>query len=230
LSGDISDFKRALESNMLTKHQMRWTGPVSVGTPAVEFQLIFDTGSSFFFLADANCRIHPGHNRYDPTKSSTAKSLEKGFRIKYADGSTVVGTRYSDNVTIAHLTVTDQTLGAATQWAPKREIPADGVLGMGLRGLRRYDARTVFETLMDQGQTTSPIFAFKFADEGAELTLGGVNDNLFTGGITYAAVTDEEKWKIVFNCLNVDGQIVLHETTCHVDTVRSKYCLFTLFD
>jgi cathepsin D len=209
---------------------VEWIGPVSVGTPPVEFQVVFDTGSSFFFLADANCRIRPGHNRYDPTKSSTAKSLEKDFRIQYGDRSWVFGMRYNDTVAIGDLTVTEQTLGAATEWALRREITADGVLGMGLRGLSRYNARTVFQTLTDQGQMAYPIFAFKFANKGAELTLGALNRDLFTGDITYAGVTEDDKWKIVFNSLNVDGQIVLHETPCIVDSVCSKYCLLTLLD
>jgi cathepsin D len=231
LSGNISDYKRELKSNPLTMHSgMMWLGTVSVGTPRVKFQVEFDTGSSGFFLAGENCRPLPGHNRYNPTKSDTAKSLRKFFRTRFGDGSTVFGTQYIDTVTIAGLTVTEQALGAATQWALSYESPADGLMGMGFRDVSRYNARTVFETLMQQGQTTSPIFAFKFANEGAELTLGGVKDDLYTGGITYAQVTDENKWRIVCNFLHVDGQTILQETPCLVDSVCSKYCFLTLLD
>jgi hypothetical protein len=142
----------------------------------------------------------------------------------------VSGMQYADTVIVADLTVTKQTLGAATQWPLRTETPADGILGMAFQSLSRYNARPVFQNLMKQGQTTSPIFAFKFADEGAELTLGGLNQDLFTGGVTYAQVTEKIWWKILFNSLNIDGQVVLKETPCIVDSVCSKYCLLTLLD
>jgi cathepsin D len=197
-------------------------GPVSVGDPAVEFQVNFDTGSSLFFLAGVNCRPRPGHNRYDTTKSSTAVSLDKGFEIRYRDGSAVFGTLIDDTVTIADLTVTEQTLGSAMQWVTRYETPSDGILGMPFQSQNQYNARPLFQTLMNEGQTTSAMFAFKFADEGAELTLGRLSDNLFTGGITYTRVANERLWKIAFNSLNVDGQVVLEETPCIVDSVCSK--------
>jgi hypothetical protein len=223
----LSDFKRELKSNPLTVHPgMMWTGPISVGTPAVEFQVNFDTGSSFFFLADENCRIRPGRNRYDPKKSSTAVSLEKPFQMGYFDGSGVSGFQYTDTVAVAGLTATGQTLGVAKEWALGYETPADGILGMCFQG--QMSAHPVFQTLMRQ--TTVPIFAFKFADEGAEVTLGGLKEDLFTGGVTYARVTEAKFWKIVFNSLNVGGEVITKETPCIVDSVGSKYCLLTLLD
>jgi hypothetical protein len=208
-----------------------WIGSVSVGTPAVQFQVEFDTGSSIFFLAGENFQIQPGHNRYEPTKSSTAISLEEEFSVGFRDGGAVFGMLYNDTVDIAGLTATDQTFGAASQWAIDYDHPADGLLGMALQGHCEYDARPVFQTLMEQGQTTSPIFAFKFADEGAELTLGGLKNTLFTGGVTYAPLIPEQKsWKIVFNSLRVGGRVVLKETPCIVDSVCSKYSILTLLD
>jgi Eukaryotic aspartyl protease len=102
LSENISYFKRELKSNPLALYGgTMMLGPVFVGTPPVEFQVIFDTGSNFFFLAGDGCRVLPGHNQYDQWKSSTAVSLGKAFYTSFIGGSAVFGFQYTDTVTIA---------------------------------------------------------------------------------------------------------------------------------
>lgn len=49
----------------------------------------------------------------------------------------------------------------------------------------------VFQTLVTIGQTTDPVFAFKLTPSGAELSLGGTNSALFSGGFTNVSVTHE---------------------------------------
>ncbi len=48
-----------------------------------------------------------------------------------------------------------------------------------------------FQTLVTQGSLTENIFAFYLAKEGSELYLGGTNDKLYKGNITYVPVTKE---------------------------------------
>ena len=62
-------------------------------------------------------------------------------------------------------------------------------MGMGFQSISVYNAPPVFQTLVEEGAVDSPVFAFKFADSGSELYVGGVNNDLFTGDFTWLPIT-----------------------------------------
>lgn len=68
-------------------------------------------------------------------------------------------------------------------------FPPDGLLGMGYQTISEYNSPPFVQTLISQGKTDQPVFAFKLAKSGSELYIGGVNKNLFTGSFTYVPVT-----------------------------------------
>ncbi|PVF94542.1 acid protease [Serendipita vermifera] len=148
-------------------------------------------------------------------------ALNKPFSLKYGDGSTVSGKQFTDTVEIAGLKATKQTLGAATQYSSGFEssnFPADGLMGMGFQSISEYNAPPVFQSLVSAGQTSDPVFAMKLTEQGSELTLGGLADNLYTGDITYVPVTQEGYWQVNFDSLNVGGKAVVQSTPCIVDS------------
>lgn len=91
---------------------------------------------------------------------------------------------------------------------------------MGFPQISEYGTPPVFQTLIYQGQVDSQVFAMKLATTGSELTLGGLNSNIYTGDITYVPVTQEGFWQTKFDGLNVSGQSVIGETACIIDSVR----------
>src|SRR5271170_462674 len=99
LSLGIRDFKRAVVYNPLTELQtMSWSGPVSVGTPPVEFTVYFDTGSSDFIIPGMKCTGCDSHIRYKPSASSTSYHLRKKFDIAYRTGVRITGSLVTDTV------------------------------------------------------------------------------------------------------------------------------------
>ena len=69
-------------------------------------QVDVDTGSSELYISSSSCdRSCNHHNLYEASKSSTAHDLKSQFSLQYSDGSTISGTLYTDDVTIAHYTV-----------------------------------------------------------------------------------------------------------------------------
>jgi cathepsin D len=93
-------------------------------------------------------------------------------------------------------------------------------MGMGFQSISGYDAPPVFQTLVNQGKTTSGVFAFKLASSGSELTIGGLNSALYSGTPTYTPVTDKGFWQIKFSALKVGKTKVIKSTAAIVDTVR----------
>lgn len=62
---------------------------------------------------------------------------------------------------------------------------------MAFQSISEYNAPSVFENLVSQGQTDASVFAFKLAKDDSELYVGGVNSALYKGDFTWANVTKE---------------------------------------
>jgi cathepsin D len=233
LSREIKDFKRAEAGVALTDDDgYLWYGPITVGTPEVTYNVMFDTGSSDLILPSSSCDgTCNGHTLYNPSASSTSSDLGTTFNVKYSGGDSASGELYNDTVTVTGLTATQQTLGAATHYSSgltSPGFPADGIMGMGFDALSLLGAPPVFQTLVAQGQADLPVFAMKLASSGSELTLGGLNENIFTGDVTYVPVDALLGfWQPTFDALKVGGTQVIGSTSCIIDSVRGHYYFLT---
>ncbi|KAF7982811.1 hypothetical protein HWV62_25743 [Athelia sp. TMB] len=215
--------KRDTGKDALTNDESQlWYGSIEVGTPSTKYTVDFDTGSSDLFLPGPNCgSTCSGHTVYDPSKSSTSKDVGQSFSLSYGDGSTVAGEQYTDTVTLAGLTAKPQTLGAAKQYSSgfeSSQFPADGLLGMGFKSISDYGANPTFQTLVANGETDSPVFAFKLSSSGAELSVGGTDSSLYSGDFTYAQVEKEGYWQVALDGVSVGGSKTLDSLDSIIDT------------
>jgi cathepsin D len=82
-------------------HCSEFYATISVGTPAVDYYMVLDTGSSDMILAEESCSgcssSTPG---YSPSSSSTSVTSSEAFSITYGSGS-ASGTLVEDTVGIA---------------------------------------------------------------------------------------------------------------------------------
>ncbi|CDO76342.1 hypothetical protein BN946_scf185011.g6 [Trametes cinnabarina] len=198
-----------------------WTGAISIGTPPTKYTVDFDTGSSDLFLPGPLCvRNCDQKAKYDPSKSTSSNDLHQPFTVSYGDGSTATGEQFSDNVEVAGFTATDVVVGVSTTYSAglrQSEFPADGILGMAFPSISFYKADPFFTKLIEENQVRDPVFAFRLADK-PELALGGVNSDLFSGEITYTAVTEEGYWQVDVDVISVNGKSVLEKTPAIIDT------------
>lgn len=199
-----------------------WYGQIAVGTPPQTYTVDFDTGSSDLFLPGPNCSANcAGHKVYDPARSATAADAHRGFSLMYGDGSSVTGEQYSDTVSVAGLTATNQRLGAAKTYSAgfsTDAFPADGLLGLAYAHISSYAAPPVFASLVAQRAAAQPRFAFKLAADGAELFLGGADARLYTGPFAYAPVTHQGYWQVDVQSAAVNGTRAVGRLDAIVDT------------
>ncbi|KIJ63347.1 hypothetical protein HYDPIDRAFT_92725 [Hydnomerulius pinastri MD-312] len=218
-----STVRRATGSDPLTDDSNdRWYGTITVGTPAVEYKVDFDTGSADLFLPASNCgSTCEGHTLYNPNISSSAVDLHQMFELTYGDGSTVLGEQYTDTVGIAGFTAKNQTLGAASQYSTgfqASNFAPDGLMGMAFEDISVFTANSVMQTLVAEKTLSEAMFAFKLASSGSELRIGGVNSALYTGSITYTPVTEQGFWLINGDAISANGKEAFTNFPAIVDT------------
>ena len=99
LPASIAARLEARQSESLTNQGdgEEWTGSVSIGTPAQEFVIDFDTGSSDLWVASSSCRGCEASHSYKASSSSTSEEQSGTFEIEYGDGSEASGPIYTDD-------------------------------------------------------------------------------------------------------------------------------------
>jgi len=200
-------------------------GAVSVGTPAQDFVVVFDTGSSDFWLPSTECtsKACTSHNQYDSSASSTYVANGESFEIEYGDGSSVTGILSQDTVTLGGLAVTDQIFAETTK-EPGSDFVSedfDGILGMGYKAISSDRVTPVFNNMYSQGLVDENLFSFyldrtETASSGGELILGGIDDSYYTGDISYVDVTTKGYWQFKMDSISVDGGDTYCSSGCQV--------------
>jgi len=200
-----------------------WYGTISIGTPPKLFTVQVDTGSSDLFIpastGDAICKSHD--HLWDPASSQTDEDLDETFKFNFADGAIVKGKQYNDKVTIAGFTADEQTIGVATTYSAnmdKSRFPADGQLGLAFSTISKFPASSLLESLGRAGKLSDRVFSFKLAFDGGELYIGGVNEELFTGDITFVEVQTTGFWQVMVDDIRVNGNPVLRNIDSIIDT------------
>lgn len=197
-----------------------WQGLVTLGSPTQTFTVNFDTSFGDVVLPGVKCDTCQGRTKYNPVSSKSAVDRREAFKWTGPDGS-MTGRIYDDTMGVAGLEAQNQTLAVASSYTPDFStalLPADGVLGLAFPSVSRLNAPPLVQSLVDQHQISSPVFAFKFAEDGAELTLGGANSALYTGGVTYVPVETESFWNVRLDGVSVNGTLTVGGSACMLDT------------
>ncbi|XP_041951780.1 gastricsin-like [Alosa sapidissima] len=195
--------------NLINQQDMSYFGKISVGTPAQNFYVHFDTGSTTLWINSIYCKSHActHHPLFNPHKSSTYYSNGQQFSIKYGSGS-LTGVIGYDTVSMGELTVTNQKIGlSVTEPGSNFARPLhDGIMGLAFIS----DQQTIVDTMIQEGLIEEPVFAFYLSgdSEGSEAVFGGTDPAHYQGEIHWVPVAQHSHWQLVF-----DGFEVNHVST-----------------
>lgn len=204
-------------------------GDVAIGGQTA--QVIFDTGSSDFWVASTLCgNSCNGLDRYNSSQSPAYEPDGRAFSISYADGDHVSGTWAYDTLTWAGLDVPHtgfaeiSAMGAFAVCGQE-----DGLLGMAFQSVSQLNEPPPFDVLVGTGQLDAGVFAFHVPSDNddvpGELTLGGVDPAHYEGELGWAPVVGNSGyWQISVSSVKIGTTVLdpnLHAPTAIVDTGTS---------
>lgn len=213
-------------------------GSLAVGTPAVAYNVVLDTGSADFWLAAPDCSGCPdGIETFDGSGSSTFSNLTESFSITYGSGS-ASGYLVSDTVQMAGFEVAGQTFGvyffilsatylidiglgvSNTVESGLIDSPVSGLLGLAWKGLSSSGATPFWEQLYEANVLDSPVMGFHLSrylnvsrasalEPGGTFTLGALNTSLYTGDVDYQDLAQSNLyWTLSIANATVNGNTV----------------------
>ena len=169
---------------------------VQVGTPAQEFTVVPDTGSSNLWMYSHSCYSIAclRHNRFNPKKSSTFQDDGQDFNIEYGSGG-VSGTTGKDVVHMGDATAT-MTFGEIkkTSGAMFLVSQLDGILGLAYPTIS-VDKLPVF---IQESDLTDHSFSFYLHSNPDEsyMMIPGIDEDAKFEKIQTHAVKQEGYWAL----------------------------------
>ena len=187
---------------------LQYYGPISVGTPAQDFTVVFDTGSSNFWIPSTACTSSfcKTLDRYDSSKSSTYVENGKSLVLGYGKGA-CEGILVEDNLSIGGVEVEKVTFGSMSTLQDMEGSQEDGIIGMAWPSIATDSVKTVFQYLYEGGYVEDNSFSVLLSansdENGSVLVLGGVNEDYSNGSFTYVTLSSESYWQIPIDGVKV---------------------------
>jgi len=228
-----------------------YSGVISVGTPAQDFRVVFDTGSAHVVVPADTCESEAcvGKKRYSVAESSSGVPVN-------ADGTEVQDGELCDQVDIGFGTgevtgefVKDRVCLGTNSTGPEecttmyvvmavkmstqpfRSFGFDGILGLGLASLALSTEFSFFHILSESKNPEHSRFGVFLTegeyDEHSEISFGGHDETKIIGDLAWNPVAhvDQGYWQVPIKAVRVDGveMDVCKDGTCRgvVDTGTS---------
>ncbi|KAI1315449.1 hypothetical protein EDD11_000782 [Mortierella claussenii] len=206
---------------------LEYYGTVSIGTPAQDVKLDFDTGSSDIWFPSSTCATGAckKHGQFDVSQSTTFKKDGRSWQISYGDGSTASGILGTDKVSVGGVAV-EQTIGLATMESSQfASSPADGLFGLGFNTIESVSGvKTFLDNAIKAGVLAKPVVSVflpsvrRNGGVGGEYLFGDIDTTKFTGELTYIPVTKKGYWQVAIDDASFNGKSLGQSSQGIVDT------------
>nr|P27678.1 RecName: Full=Pepsin A-4; AltName: Full=Pepsin I/II; Flags: Precursor [Macaca fuscata fuscata]CAA42425.1 prepropepsin A [Macaca fuscata] len=208
---------------------VEYFGTIGIGTPAQNFTVVFDTGSSNLWVPSVYCYSLAcmDHNLFNPQDSSTYRATSKTVSITYGTGS-MTGILGYDTVKVGGISDTNQIFGLS-ETEPGFFLyfaPFDGILGLAYPSISSSGATPVFDNIWNQRLVSQDLFSvYLSADDqsGSVVIFGGIDSSYYTGSLNWVPVSVEGYWQISVDSITMNGKTIACAKGCQaiVDTGTS---------
>ncbi|KAH7926412.1 acid protease [Leucogyrophana mollusca] len=203
-----------------------YIGSLAIGTPAVSYEVLLDTGSSDLWVAGSSCAACGSSPSFNPVSSTSFQNLSTPFAIQYGSGE-AEGYLGQDVVQMAGFSVSNQ--GFAVVDATSQDLlqsPVSGLLGLAWQAIASSGKTPFWQTLASSNAWDSPLMSIQLRrygndtsaqteEPGGTLMMGYVNSSLYTGDIDYQDIPGTPGfWSLTLSSITAQGTSVsLGDTT-----------------
>lgn len=222
-----------MHNNVTVSYKTSYSGMISIGTPAQDFRVVFDTGSGHIVVPAKSCpnQTCNDHRQYDLEKSSSALAIN-------VDGTAVPDNELCDQVTIGygtgmvtgefareqiciggnnnskHEACIEASIVMAVEMTeqPFSSFSFDGIFGLALDSLAMTPEFSFFNRLAGSNVTANQQFGVYLAEGEngmqSEIALGGYNARRISSPLQWAPVAMQELgyWQVRIKELRIDGK------------------------
>jgi hypothetical protein len=221
-------------NNVTVSHKTSYSGLISIGTPAQDFRVVFDTGSAHIVVPSSDCvnETCVEHKRYNASTSTSSLAIN-------VDGSPVPEDELCDQVTIGYGTgmitgefvkevvcpggKTDDGTGCMEvnivtavdmSAQPFRSFNFDGIFGLALDSLALSPEFSFFHSISGPNAKSGaePQFGVYLASgedsTSSEIALGGHNSNKMLSPLKWAPVVNAQMgyWQVSIKEVRIGGK------------------------
>jgi len=236
-----------IKKGVTVSKKTTYSGMISIGQPAQDFRVVFDTGSAHIVVPSTTCESETcrEHRQYEASRSRTAQLINADntevpqdelcdqVTIGYGTGS-ILGEMVRERVCPgAEETCTEVSVVMAVEMSDKpfRAFKFYGLFGLALDSLAMHPKFSFFHELAASKTDVKPQFGF-FLTEGSngdesEIALGGHNTERMLTPLQWAPVAEAKlgHWRVNIKEVRVGGRPldICKDGTCRgvVDTGTS---------
>lgn len=177
-----------------------------IGNPLKEFRLILDTGSNWLWVGTDSCdncyQIGIGDLYNCSNSISCIEEKDNKKEILYGIGY-VSGYVTKDVVSFdkeMNLSVSGQEFLQIEKIEDIDQLRGEGILGIGKKGYDTSNYLTFIQTLKSQNKIERNMYSLYLlgheCKEDSKIVIGGYDENLFEGNISYIKVISDDFWNI----------------------------------
>merc|ERR550537_293562 len=215
-----------MKSDSDSTHASEYYGKITIGSPAQEFMVVFDTGSGNLLIPSKQCtdQACTSHKRFDAFKSNTAldiafadepdKPVDKGgdrdvVTITFGTGE-MSGVFIKDNICVGNI-CTHGNFVAATEESdePFSLVPFDGIFGLSLPQMSEGKDFNIFDDMVNGKVLKSNLFAVFFGAsdaEESEISFGEYKHARMASDIFYAPVSTPGYWQVKMDDVSIGNK------------------------
>lgn len=223
-------------NGQVASHKTSYSGKISVGEPAQDFRVVFDTGSGNVIVPSVDCHNETCllHRRYDMSQSLTGSAVNVDGSLvpqdELCDQATIgfgtgniMGEFARDKVCLGADMCVETTVIMAVHMTtqPFKSFDFDGIFGLALDSLALSPDFSFFKRLADSGQGAELKFGVYLSDQrtkvSSEIALGGYSKTRLLTPLEWVPVVEKElgHWTVEVKAIRIGNRTL---DMCGIDS------------
>lgn len=192
---------------------------VQIGSSNNKFKLLVDSGSSDTWVTGSDCNNCGSHNKLGNSDSKSLKISDKEYKISYGTGYVQVK-KATDSMNVAGINIKNMNIGVSTSESPEfggKNIPFDGLMGLGGSSLSILHSKTVIDTMSEQNLVDQPVAGYRLGrvadgsdNNHGQITFGAIDSSQVSGSVQeFDNQSDNGYWIVELDDVSVGSKSVL---------------------